>query len=361
MPKRIEYIDVAKFLGMVLVIFTHAFKECHFVAFIFAFHLPLFFFLSGMTLKVDNVSFGDFLVKKLKRYIVPMFGLGLLGVLFEHLVKYILNIDFNWDSVLIGVGRIINQTRTFAIWFLPSLFFSNLMVFGLHRLSRGNVFLTGLLTLPVLGVGIIFNLYHNISFVWNFDAALFGLPFSYFGFLLRHPKMERVYAFLTGKRLVALGIGVALLVVTYYISVYNYETYRVHLEMFRRVYRMHYVTLPCALLGCLGFVLFCRGISNFVIARPVEMNLILLQFHQVLAFPLFREIFFKDWWRSTAWLPVQDYRFVLMTLAMTAFSVAILSVLHLLIKYSPLSLIVNQPLPKFYYRKKADTSRVMLS
>ena len=33
-PKRIEYIDVAKFLAMILVVFTHGIKECDFVAFV---------------------------------------------------------------------------------------------------------------------------------------------------------------------------------------------------------------------------------------------------------------------------------------------------------------------------------------
>lgn len=63
MPKRIEYIDVAKFLAMILVVFTHSVRESNFVAFIFAFHVPLFFFLNGITLKLDAPSFGDFLVK----------------------------------------------------------------------------------------------------------------------------------------------------------------------------------------------------------------------------------------------------------------------------------------------------------
>ena len=59
-PKRIEYIDVAKFLAMILVVFTHGVKESNFVAFAFAFHLPVFFVLNGMTLKVENQKFGDF-------------------------------------------------------------------------------------------------------------------------------------------------------------------------------------------------------------------------------------------------------------------------------------------------------------
>ena len=46
---------------------------------------------NGMTLKVENQKFGDFLVKKLQRYIVPMLGLGFICVLFDLFIKWLLN------------------------------------------------------------------------------------------------------------------------------------------------------------------------------------------------------------------------------------------------------------------------------
>ena len=69
--KRIEFIDVAKFLAMILVIFTHAYKEGRFVNLVFSFHLPLFFFLNGMTLRFKDEPFQDFLIKKIKSYLIP--------------------------------------------------------------------------------------------------------------------------------------------------------------------------------------------------------------------------------------------------------------------------------------------------
>ena len=90
--KRIEYIDVAKFIAIVLVMFTHGFKEGSLLAFACSFHLPLFYFLNGMTLKMGNQSFGEFLSKKLRRYIVPMLGLGILCVLSEALAYTLLEV-----------------------------------------------------------------------------------------------------------------------------------------------------------------------------------------------------------------------------------------------------------------------------
>lgn len=349
--KRIEYIDTCKYLAMLLVIFSHGFKEGTAVAFIFSFHLPLFFFLNGMTLKLKNQSFGDFLTKKLKRYILPMLGLGVLCVLLEMLAYAILNVDLPQNTFLIGLSRIINQTRTYTIWFLPALFFSDLILFGLYQKFKDNLVLIGLCVLLILGVGILFNQCYNVALVWNFDAALFGTLFTYFGYVFRHEKLSSFYTFLTQKRWTALLFGTALMVATYFLSEYIYHLDLKHLEMFWRYYTPYHLMLPCALIGSLGFTVLCRAITIPFIAKLVQTNLALLAFHQVFTFPLFRYKIALGWWNQVGYLPVTDIRFIAFTFVLTLFSVVSLTALHFIIKYSPFSAIVNQPTPRFYYKK----------
>ena len=347
-PKRIEYIDVAKFLAMILVVFTHGVKESNFVAFAFAFHLPVFFVLNGMTLKIENQKFGDFLTKKLQRYIVPMFGLGIICVLFDLFIKWLFNNPIADHFILIGIANVINQVRLFAIWFLPALFFTDVILFGFHRLAKGRLWLMGILSLLLLGIGIVFNQFHNVALIWNFDAALFGTIFTYIGFAFHHQKLSGIYTFLTKVRWRAILIGIALMVATYFISQYSYEGSHRHLEMFSRYYLPYYLTLPNAVMGSLGFILICRGITNPILAKPVEMNLALLAFHQVLAFPLFRFKVCPEWWTKVYLLPVSDPQYILFNAAMTLFAVALITVIYFIIKYTPLSIIVNQPLAGIY-------------
>ena len=354
--KRIEYIDVAKFVALLLVVFCHSSKECFVVAFIYSFHLPVFFFLNGMTLKMNEPTFGAFLTKKLKRFIIPMLGLGVITVLTEMFYRTLLGFPVADNAFFIGLARIINQTRTYAIWFLPSLFFTNLMMFGLNRLFKGHLLLMGVGSLAFLGLGLLFNNYHNVSLVWNFDAALFGIVFTYFGYVFTCPKFSGIYNFVIGKRWLSLLLGVGLLTGTYFLSMYNYETYHCHLEMFAKIYKQPYITLPCALTGSLGLVLFCRGISNFILARPAEINLALLPLHQELAFPIFRGIIAKPWWNSVAGLPPTDLKYLCFSGTLIVFSVAVGATVHLILKYSPLSIIVGQPLASFYHRKRFSVS-----
>ncbi len=357
MHKRIEYIDVAKFLAMVLVVFTHGIKESNFVAFVFAFHVPLFFFLNGITLKLNSPSFGDFLVKKLQRYIIPMLGLGFFCILFDWLIRWLLNSPIPDYFFLKGIANIINQVRMFAIWFLPALFFSDIILYGFHRFSKGRISIMGVLTLLLLSLGILFNLFHNVALVWNIDAAFFGTFFTYCGFAFHHKKLSSLYNFLTTSRVRATLIGLFLMGITYFISQHNYTLYYPrHLEMFARFYLPYYSTIPGAVIGSIGFLLLCRGISNPLLAKPVEINLALLAFHQPLAFPIFRSLLFPNWWAKVSALPVSDLSYILFDCGLTLFAIGLISIIHIGIKYSPLSAIVNQPLPTFYKSTSQDLS-----
>lgn len=348
---RIQYIDVAKFLAMLLVVFSHGFRESACTAFIFSFHLPLFFFLNGMTVNLDKYSFGDFLVKKLKGYIVPMLGLGVIAVLFDLLVKTIINQPVSGTLFLTGLGNVINQARYLALWFLPALFFADLFLYGFNKISRGNPIFMGIECLLLMGVGILFNQYHNVTLTWNVDTAFFGTTFVYLGYLLRRPEFERLYSFLMKGRPLPLILGLGLLVATYFLSMYIYETDQMHLEMYARKYGRYYLTLPCAALGSAGFVFLCRGITNFALAVPVQLNLALLPFHQVLCFPIFRHKIAYDWWVSSYPLPASDPKYFGFVLTMTVFSLALVTVVHFILKYSPISFVVNQPLAGFYRKK----------
>ena len=53
--KRIQYIDIAKTLGIILVIAGHIVSsDTEIKKVIYSFHMPLFFMLSGMLLKVKD-------------------------------------------------------------------------------------------------------------------------------------------------------------------------------------------------------------------------------------------------------------------------------------------------------------------
>ena len=78
---RLAHIDIAKGIAILCMILGHLYV-CHDVRwmnpFIYTWHMPLFFFLSGCFLRVDE-NWGSFTVRRIRRLIVPYVTFGLLG------------------------------------------------------------------------------------------------------------------------------------------------------------------------------------------------------------------------------------------------------------------------------------------
>ena len=85
---HIEWLDIAKGLGVLLVVIGHLWYNCLFPivnTIIYSFHMPMFFILSGFVFKKGNSKFGSFITSKIKRLILPtliFFVLGVIALLF---------------------------------------------------------------------------------------------------------------------------------------------------------------------------------------------------------------------------------------------------------------------------------------
>lgn len=80
MQQRIEYIDLAKGIGMIFVVFGHMLNHYSLEAYaIWSFHMPLFFILSGMCFNASRWSlFIPFLKRRIKTLAVPLLIFAIL-------------------------------------------------------------------------------------------------------------------------------------------------------------------------------------------------------------------------------------------------------------------------------------------
>ena len=62
--KRIAYVDIAKILGMFFIVYGHTLRGGEVTTWIYTFHVPLFFFLSGATFHGESLDIKIFLKKK---------------------------------------------------------------------------------------------------------------------------------------------------------------------------------------------------------------------------------------------------------------------------------------------------------
>ena len=76
MKKRNSIIDIAKGIGIALVILGHITDNSDCKQLIYMFHMPLFFFISGISFKYSytkDSSFKKFFRKKIKSIMIPYF------------------------------------------------------------------------------------------------------------------------------------------------------------------------------------------------------------------------------------------------------------------------------------------------
>ena len=70
--ERINYLDIAKGIAILLVILGHIYSENPVKVWLYSFHLPLFFFISGCLLSLrslDNIDTFKIIKSKAKKYI----------------------------------------------------------------------------------------------------------------------------------------------------------------------------------------------------------------------------------------------------------------------------------------------------
>ena len=177
--KRLIHIDIARGVGILLIVLGHnPILGDHMGTYrlIYAFHVPLFFFLSGLFFKPE-VSFRKTAIGKadalLKPYFVTFILVGMLYIFRKGYHPF----SF-FGGVLYGTGETLVWE---PLWFLPHLWliymFAWLVVRAVHLESRSRAMKVLVLSI-MLAVG-----YIMLPLFWHVPApggswALPGLPFS---------------------------------------------------------------------------------------------------------------------------------------------------------------------------------------
>lgn len=136
---------------------------------IYAFHMPLFFFASGLTLHEDNLR--TFIIKKIKKIYLPYLFWGFIFSNFA--IKSI-------PLLLYGSNYSISQASSLSsLWFLPTLFIAEIIVQVLFKITKNNKLL---MLLAGLLLTISFILPEKVNgYYMNFDVSLIAVFFIVLG------------------------------------------------------------------------------------------------------------------------------------------------------------------------------------
>ncbi len=182
---------------MWLVIFGHAFVDrSHAVrSYIYSFHMPLFFFISGLTYKRRSISFGKFVKKKAIAFLIPYVALNVFVGLIKYFLHFTLHmyndlsLKFMLKGMLTGDGA---NAPCIQSWFLLTLFITEIIFYGLDRLIRSE---TGLFisSLLVAALGWAYSRFFYYGFLfWHLDVAFFAVLFFWAGYFFKNHLADKV-------------------------------------------------------------------------------------------------------------------------------------------------------------------------
>lgn len=141
---RIEYIDIAKGLGMILVVLGHCINSKTFPGiWISAFHMPLFFILSGLCFSEKKYpTFIPFLKKRIKTLLLPCIYFSFIVT---TLIFFLLKPTAFHD---------LTKNLPGALWFVLVLFFTEILYYYISRISLKNKLLRLILLILMLFLGL---------------------------------------------------------------------------------------------------------------------------------------------------------------------------------------------------------------
>lgn len=135
--KRVDWVDVAKGIGMICVILAHV-EEQYLKMPLYTFHMPLFFFLSGYLFSIKS-SFKEFLISKCRRILVPYFCLGGILILFDIYWNGRNSFNQTWynkEYAMYDITQLFVQKRFLTLWFIACLFWLSLLFYVLVRFIK---------------------------------------------------------------------------------------------------------------------------------------------------------------------------------------------------------------------------------
>lgn len=261
--KRIGWIDIAKAISILLIVYGHTVRGDSALMNAFSFHIACFFLLSGMTCKADRLK--DRIKKDFLTILVPYYCFGILSILiFAVLGKFAsaaLNTDAN-TSVFTNLIELVyanpggNRMKfNMPLWFLPCFFATKMLYYGLDKLFRGKHLFVLIGSVVLCAFGFLYTHFIGFALPFNLAVSLKMLVFFVLGriFFLH----IQTHAQKMPKALWNILIGVGLLsvntVISFFVPRISYAG-----DIFPNIATF----IVTALCGSLGVCFLSMGIGN---------------------------------------------------------------------------------------------------
>lgn len=179
---RIQFIDLAKGVCIFLVVMYHVGIDIPYLDII---RMPLYFILSGLFFK-EYTGFGDFLIRKTNKILIPFVAFYLLGCLCYYALEIAFPGTYQAEEGFLNIFTTSHHVFNTPVWFLLCLFWVSILFYLCILISHKFRYSSLALAISVVVIAIVGQTLHyfDIRTPLFIDCALSSLPFYYFGLLL---------------------------------------------------------------------------------------------------------------------------------------------------------------------------------
>lgn len=223
---------------------------------LYAFHMPLFFFLSGLLIKDKKEEFVDFFKSKTDSLIRPWLIILFISFLVCLAIPQWRN-DITLKSVLSDLYTAnTNVFQNSSLWYLVCFYFMLLIFFFVNKIKKTTLFaiLSIVLALVLLWIKELLDM-TNLPFYrlpFKIDSALVALVFFYVAYILK----DKILSFMTKK--ISLLVIIPIVLVTAVLCIINGWSNINSLD-FGKIRLLYY---PIALLGIASVCLVSMYITT---------------------------------------------------------------------------------------------------
>jgi len=177
--KRVAWIDSLKGIGILLIVLGHT--SSPFNDYIFWFHVPLFFILSGLTSNFEYTP-KVFIRKKINSLLLPYITFGVFILVINFIVERISPFIFIKNILKLIYGGVVATGIIGAYWFVLVLFLVEIALYFLVRKASANKIWMILISSYVVIYLLINWLNISIKLPWDILAVPIGSVFTFFGY-----------------------------------------------------------------------------------------------------------------------------------------------------------------------------------
>lgn len=341
--ERLSFIDISKGIAIILMVFAHSngyIKNAAIInTFIYAFHMPLFFIVSGFLFNGEKKA-AEVFKSKARAALLPYCFSGALFFLFNGFIFSEESIKSQFvyigKSYLYGTGKDVDigVLNVGPIWFLPCFFVANILFYFAYRVCKkcfnGNKAYFGLCCLLFAIVGIYSSTHSSIYLPWSIDLSMYSVLLMYVGYMLKN------YGILTNNK-TRLPLMIVSLIMLCYVS-FTYNT----ISMNDRNFGNYICTFIGAVSGTVFVMLLSQCLEKLVVIPSVlnlfgQISIVVLVFHisENVIFRLNNIPFFNNFYINGYYLTL--YRLVFVV------------IVYVIISITPLYYIFFRKRPRFIF------------